>query len=69
LAIKDPRTGVDEGAGNQTYTLCDWQSKEIIDNTPYAHLLSQHPTDIAQRQNNFSHWWKQHYQGWLRFTF
>ncbi len=67
--IFDSQTVLHLDTTNQTYTLCDWQSKETIDAAPYAHLRSQHPTDIAQRQNNFSHWWKQHYQGWLRFTF
>lgn len=67
--IFDSQTVLHLDTTAQAYTLCDWQSKETIDSAPYAHLFSQHPTDIAQKQNNFSHWWKQHYQGWLRFTF
>ena len=51
------------------HTLFDWESKEEITEEPYAHLISTHPMNKATLNGSFSLWWKQHYQGWLKFTF
>ncbi len=64
----DAQTVLHLDCTNQTHRLLDWQSKEEIGSEPYAHLTSTNPTEIATRQNSFSHWWSQHYQGWLKFN-
>lgn len=51
------------------HTLFDWESKDEITQEPYAHLISTHPMNEATLNGSFSMWWKQHYQGWLKFTF
>ena len=53
----------------QQHTLFDWESKDEIHGEPFAHLSSTHPMDRATTNSSFSLWWKQHYQGWLKFTF
>ena len=51
------------------HTLFDWESREEFTEEPYAHLISTHAMDKATLNGSFSLWWKQHYQGWLKFTF
>ena len=51
------------------YTLFDWETKDKIHEEPYAHLSSTHPMDKATTHSSFPMWWKQHYQGWLKFSF
>lgn len=51
------------------HTLLDWHSKKSIEGAPYAHLTSTHPAHQAITQNDFEHWWTQHYKGWLNYHF
>ena len=67
--IFDSQTVLHLEPATKKHTLIDWHSKESIEDAPYLHLTSTHPANQAAAQNDFGHWWAQHYQGWLNYHF
>ena len=67
--IFDSQTVLHLEPASKRHTLYNWESKEEINEEPYAHLTSKHPVARSTLSGSFSLWWKRHYRGWLKFTF